>query len=88
MGIEKDNFNRILRRLIELAKEREQIISQSEIDEAWSSIERAADIKLDLQRRKKRMRFYYISAAAAAMVAVAILLFNSITFTFYPPTSL
>ncbi len=80
MEIEKDNFNRILRRLIELAKEREQIISQSEIDEAWSSIERATDIKLDLQRRKKRMRFYYISAAAAAMVAVAILLFNSITF--------
>lgn len=76
MEIEKDNFNRVVHRLIALAKEREHTVSQSEIDEAWNSIERDADLTLGLRRRRK-MRFF-VSVAAAAVVAVAVLLFNSI----------
>ena len=79
MEIEKDKFNRIVHRLIDLAKEREHTILQSEIDEAWSSIEYDADRALGLRKRRKTM-FFYGSVAAAAVVAVAILLFNSIMF--------
>lgn len=79
MEIEKDKFNRVVHRLIELAKEREHTILQSEIDEAWSSIEYDADRALGLRKRRKTM-FFYGSVAAAAVVAVAILLFNSIMF--------
>ena len=79
MEIEKDKFNRVVHRLIELAKEREHTILQSEIDDAWSSIEHDADMTLGLRKRRKTM-FFYGSVAAAAVVAVAILLFNSIMF--------
>ena len=79
MEIEKDKFNRVVHRLIELAKEREHTILQSEIDETWSSIEHDADMTLGLRKRRKTM-FFYGSVAAAAVVAVAILLFNSIMF--------
>ena len=79
MEIEKDKFNRVVHRLIELAKEREHTILQSEIDDAWSSIEYDADRALGLRKRRKTM-FFYGSVAAAAVVAVAILLFNSIMF--------
>lgn len=79
MEIEKDKFNRVVHRLIDLAKEREHTILQSEIDDAWSSIEHDADMTLGLRKRRKTM-FFYGSVAAAAVVAVAILLFNSIMF--------
>ena len=79
MEIEKDKFNRVVHRLIDLAKEREHTILQSEIDDAWSSIEHDADRALGLRKRRKTM-FFYGSVAAAAVVAVAILLFNSIMF--------
>ena len=79
MEIEKDKFNRIVHRLIDLAKEREHTILQSEIDEAWSSIEYDADRALGLRKRRRTM-FFYGSVAAAAVVAVAVLLFNSIIF--------
>ena len=79
MEIEKDKFNRVVHRLIDLAKAREHTILQSEIDDAWSSIEHDADMTLGLRKRRKTM-FFYGSVAAAAVVAVAILLFNSIMF--------
>ena len=50
MEIEKDKFNRVVHRLIDLAKEREHTILQSEIDEAWSSIEHDADRVLGLRK--------------------------------------
>ena len=58
MEIEKDKFNRVVHRLIDLAKEREHTILQSEIDDAWSSIEYDADIALGLRKRRKTMSLF------------------------------
>ncbi len=79
MAIEKDNINRVVHRLIELAKEKERIVPQCEIDEAWSSIEEDANVVFGIRHRRK-IRYYYAAAAVAAAIVAVVLLFNSTIF--------